>query len=77
PKPHHQTGEREQRDQDRLEEQVDLAAIAREYPIAGGAINNISLHCSLRALVRGDNTIRRHDLIEAIRREFRKEGKTV
>ena len=60
-----------------LEETVDLAAIAREYQIAGGAINNISLHCSLRALVRGDHTIRRHDIIEAVRREFRKEGKTV
>ncbi|MEM7371293.1 MAG: ATP-binding protein [Bacteroidota bacterium] len=56
---------------------LDLSKIAEEYEIAGGAINNISLHCSLRALVRGDNCIYKHDLIDEIRREFRKEGKTV
>ncbi|GAB4409906.1 MAG: hypothetical protein OHK0039_13870 [Bacteroidia bacterium] len=60
-----------------LDDGIDLEEIAREYPIAGGSINNISLHCSLRALVRGDHRIRRTDIIDEIRREFRKEGKTV
>lgn len=64
-------------EQVKLGKKLDLHQISEEYEIAGGAINNISLHCSLRALVRGDNVIYKHDLIDEIRREFRKEGKTV
>ena len=56
---------------------MDLMDIAEEYEVAGGAINNIMLHCSLKALERESHTIRKYDLIEGIRREFKKEGKTV
>ncbi|MEO1448255.1 MAG: ATP-binding protein, partial [Bacteroidota bacterium] len=60
-----------------MHKNVNLEAIANKYEIAGGAINNITLHCSLRALTREDHTIYQHDLVDGIRREFRKEGKTV
>ena len=60
-----------------LHPKLDMEKVAKDFEISGGAINNITLHCSLRALVRGDHIIYKHDLIDEIRREFRKEGKTV
>ena len=57
--------------------QLDLRQIAEAHEMAGGAINNVMLHCALRALVRGDKRLYQEDLEEEIRREFKKEGKTV
>jgi len=61
----------------KMDETVDLVAIAREYEIAGGAIANVLRHCTLIAMARSEKIIGQYDIIEGIRREFRKEGRVV
>ncbi|WP_217493593.1 ATP-binding protein [Mucilaginibacter sp. PPCGB 2223] len=51
--------------------------IAVKYELAGGAIINIVRYCSLMAIKRGDNIMKYDDVLEGIRKEFRKDGKTV
>lgn len=61
----------------RLASEIDLEQIAAKYELAGGSIVNVVQYASLMALHRGDNIISSHDLAEGIRKEFRKEGKTI
>ena len=56
---------------------LDLRDISETYEVSGGAINNIMLYCALRAIQRGSNVIYHEDIVDGIRREFKKEGKTV
>lgn len=56
---------------------VDLHAIAQQYELAGGAITNVVRYASLRALGRRSNVIFLNDIIRGIKRELKKEGKTV
>jgi len=51
--------------------------IATKYEMAGGAIVNVVRYGSLMALKRGDNTIKYNDVLEGIRKEYHKDGKTV
>jgi len=60
-----------------LENAVDLERIAEDYELTGGAIVNVLRYASLMALRRGTNVILLHDLLQGIRREFRKDGKVV
>jgi adenylate kinase family enzyme len=60
-----------------FEEKVDLKRLSKEYDIAGGAINNVARYCALKALSRKNNKILMEDLIQGIRNEYVKEGKTV
>lgn len=55
---------------------VDLSLLAEKFELAGGSIINVVQYASLMALNRGDNTIYRTDLLEGIRKEYIKEGKT-
>jgi hypothetical protein len=59
------------------EEQIDWQAIADKYEMTGGAITNVVRHASLAALKRNSNIILGKDVMQGIRREFGKEGKTV
>jgi hypothetical protein len=59
----------------RLDPEVDLARVAREYDMAGGAISNVLRSASLAALRRGAGLVSQQDLEQGIRRELRKEGK--
>lgn len=61
----------------RLEATIDLGKISEDHALSGGAIINVVRYCSLLALERGDNVIRKSDLEKGIRKEFRKEGKTL
>jgi SpoVK/Ycf46/Vps4 family AAA+-type ATPase len=56
---------------------VDLFDIAEEYELAGGAIINVVRYASLKALSRNTNMIELNDILQGIKREFRKEGKTI
>lgn len=56
---------------------VDLPAIAREHELAGGAIINVLRHCALQAVRRGEKVVTRDILLTGIRREFRKDNKTL
>jgi DNA polymerase III delta prime subunit len=60
-----------------LEEGFDIASVADKYKIAGGSIMNVVRYSSLMALNRGENVIRKFDVIEGIKRELEKEGKTI
>jgi hypothetical protein len=63
--------------QARLEKSVDLARIAEEFEISGGAIVNVLRSSSLATLRQGGDAIRAEDIRQGIRREFRKDGKVV
>lgn len=60
-----------------LAKDVDLEHIADSYELTGGAIINVLRYVSLAALQRNSNVIQLADIIQGIRKEMRKEGKTV
>lgn len=60
-----------------FEDDLDLKYIADKFKIAGGSIMNVVRYSSLMALSRGENIIRMFDVMEGIKRELEKDGKTV
>ena len=60
-----------------LEGTVNLEELAAKYELTGGSIINVTRYCSLKALKRGSTVIQHQDILAGIRREFRKDGKTV
>ena len=58
-----------------MEEELDLRRVAEDYELAGGSILNVVQYCSLQAMNRGENIIRRSDLMEGIKKEYAKVGK--
>lgn len=60
-----------------LEETLDMHHISEKYTLSGGSILNVVRYCSLMALNRNENMIREYDLLEGIKRELEKEGKTI
>jgi DNA polymerase III delta prime subunit len=61
----------------KFDKEVDLKKIAEKYELTGGAIINIVRYCSLKAMSRKSNIICLPDMLNGIRREFLKEGKTL
>ena len=61
----------------KLSDDVDFNSIANTYQITGGNIINVLRYCSLTALRRDSDTIEMEDIEEGIKRELRKEGKTM
>jgi Cdc6-like AAA superfamily ATPase len=55
----------------------ELERIAHQYELAGGSIMNVVQYASLMALSRNERTIGMEDLVAGIKKEFRKEGKTL
>ena len=55
---------------------VDLRKIAQRYPLTGAHIVNVVQYACLRAMEKGKKTIELNYLIEGIRKEYDKEGKT-
>jgi len=64
-------------DQCQLADDLDLFSIAEKYELAGGSIINVVRYASLLSISRKENIIRQNDIMEGIRKEFRKDGKTV
>lgn len=58
-----------------LEEAIDLQNIAQSYELSGGNIMNVIQFCSVMSMSRNENTIRKADLMEGIRKELSKVGK--
>ena len=56
---------------------VDLELVAVKFELAGGSIINVVQYASLMALHRHENVIRYPDILEGIKKEFKKEGKTI
>lgn len=60
-----------------LAEDIDLPKLAQDHELAGGAIINVLRYCALSALSMGKKQVERDDLIQGIKREFRKDNLTV
>lgn len=60
-----------------FDDDVDLFDIAAEYEMAGGAITNVVRYASLQTLSRASNSIQANDIILGIKKELKKEGKTI
>lgn len=55
----------------------ELMRIAQQYELSGGSIMNVVQFASLQALNRNEKVITTDDLLQGIKKEFRKEGKTL
>jgi hypothetical protein len=60
-----------------LAQDVDLNLIAEKYELAGGAIINVLRYCALQVVKREQPMIYQEDIIEGLRREFKKDNKTL
>ncbi len=60
-----------------LAENVDLPQIAEKFELTGGAIINVLRYCSLLAVEKDPPIIDQLDIFTGIKKELRKEGKTV
>ncbi|MTI89268.1 MAG: ATP-binding protein [Balneolaceae bacterium] len=60
-----------------VSEEIDVEAIAEKHEISGGTIINVLRYSALQALKRDQPLIEEKDLIQGIRREHKKNGKTV
>jgi hypothetical protein len=60
-----------------LADDVDLKGIAKKYELAGGAIINVLRYCALQAVTRETPLIYQEDIVDGLRREFRKDNRTI
>ncbi|ACN14418.1 putative ATPase (AAA superfamily protein) [Desulforapulum autotrophicum HRM2] len=60
-----------------LEDQVSLPELAEKYELSGGAIMNVVRYVTLMALKNQRRTITGTDILDGVRKEFQKEGRTV
>jgi hypothetical protein len=60
-----------------LDASVDLQQLAENHELSGGAILNVVRHGAIRALQRGSDAVAMGELLEGIRKELRKEGRTL
>lgn len=60
-----------------LDQEIDLQKIAEDHQLAGGAIINILRYCALSAIRRNDTVVTRQELLLGIKREFKKENRTM
>ena len=58
-----------------LASNVDLQNIADRYELAGGSIMNVVRFCALKAAIRKENNILLQDLLEGLRKEYKKSGR--
>jgi hypothetical protein len=58
-----------------LDEEVDLARLARDHEISGGSIVNVLRYVGIQAAKSGTGKVGLRDLTEGLRREIRKEGR--
>lgn len=60
-----------------LEESIDLETLSQRYQLSGGAITNVVRYACLMALQRNSHIVLEKDLLDGIKRELIKEGKSV
>ena len=63
-------------DKAQLTPDIDLQKIAKDHELAGGAILNAIRYASLQALARNSDTIILEELLQGIRKEYTKTGKS-
>ncbi len=57
--------------------EINLRKIAKDHELAGGAVINVLRYCTIMSVMRDEKMIRQEDILEGIRKEFKKEGKTI
>jgi AAA+ superfamily predicted ATPase len=60
-----------------LHPEIDLYKIAEDYELTGGSIINILRFCAMSTIRRNDSVVTKRELLAGIRKEFKKENKTV
>lgn len=60
-----------------LSDEINMKDVAKQYEVTGGTIINILSYCSYRAAERETRIITKSDLIHGIKKEYRKQGKTI
>ena len=60
-----------------LDKDVDLQRLAENYELAGGAIINVLRYCAMAAISRGTQCVNYKDIMAGIRREFKKDNRTL
>ena len=60
-----------------MADDVALDDIAKRYELSGGGMMNVVRYASLMALDKETNVIRNRDIIDGIRRELHKDGKSL
>jgi AAA+ superfamily predicted ATPase len=60
-----------------LSDEIDLYKIAEEYELAGGSIINVLRYCALAAIRRGDSVVTKQELFIGLKREYKKENRTL
>jgi SpoVK/Ycf46/Vps4 family AAA+-type ATPase len=55
---------------------IDVAALARQFPLSGGHIRNVAVAAAFHAAGRGSG-VELSDVLHAVRREYQKLGKTL
>ncbi|HEY8919287.1 MAG TPA: ATP-binding protein [Chitinophaga sp.] len=60
-----------------LHPDIDLYDVAEKYELAGGAIINVLRFCALSVIRRKDTVVTKNELLDNIRKELKKENKTM
>jgi SpoVK/Ycf46/Vps4 family AAA+-type ATPase len=60
-----------------LDPAIDLKKIADKYELSGAAILNVIHYAALQSISKSDKYLRIDDIIEAMRKEYRKEERTM
>ncbi|WEK18038.1 MAG: ATP-binding protein [Candidatus Pedobacter colombiensis] len=58
-----------------LNNDIDLHQISEQYKLSGGSIMNVARYCALSALRRNDTMIKSEELLEGVKKEFKRENK--
>lgn len=61
----------------RLDNSIDLNEIAKKCDVSGGSIVNVVRYAALVTMANKSNTIKPEDLLEGLRREFAKQGRSL
>ncbi len=57
--------------------EIDMLALAQDFEISGGAAINVFRYGAIKAVRKGETQIGKEDLIQGIKKEFQKDGKTI
>ncbi len=60
-----------------LDDDIDLQQLATDYELTGGAIINVLRYCAMTAIGRGHKRVSCAGIMDGIRREFRKDNRTI
>ncbi|MEO8860590.1 MAG: ATP-binding protein [Ginsengibacter sp.] len=61
----------------KIEPSIDLKKLSDKYELTGASILNVIYHATLKALSKDDEVLRKEDLMEEIRKEYRKEERSI